>query len=241
MYIQQKRGHTDFGDMVMFISFLRTIVLYLVIVVTVRVMGKRQIGELEPSELVVAILISDLAAVPMQDIGIPLLSGVIPILTLLALELLISEWSLHSVGFRGMLCGKPIFVIRDGVIDQKAMAKTRLTMDELSQCLRQKDILDISQVQFAVLETSGQLTTFLYPQYAPLTAQDAGKKPQTQAFPVTVISDGKVLRDNLRVLGVDDQWLQRQLSGQRLSASEIFLLTATKTGTVHLVKKEEPV
>ena len=105
----------------MFISFIRTVILYLVIVITLRVMGKRQVGELEPAELVVAILISDLAAVPMQDIGIPLLSGVIPIITLLALELLSSEISMRSVRFRAFLCGKPVFIIREGVIDQKAM------------------------------------------------------------------------------------------------------------------------
>ena len=113
---RRKRGRMRPGD-VMFISFLRTIVLYLVIVLTLRVLGKRQVGELEPSELVVAILISDLAAVPMQDIGIPLLSGVIPIITLLAMELLASEWSMHSVRFRAFLCGKPVFIIREGIID----------------------------------------------------------------------------------------------------------------------------
>ena len=236
--ISGEKGGILLPVMIMFISFLRTIALYLVIVVTVRVMGKRQIGELEPSELVVAILISDLAAVPMQDIGIPLLSGVIPILTLLALELLLSEWSLRSVGLRRLLCGRPVFIIREGVIDQRAMTKTRLTMDELSQCLRQKDILDPSQVQYAILETNGSLTTFLYPKYAPLTAQDAGKKAQTQEFPVTVISDGRVLTENLQSQGLDQTWLQRELAAQGLAPKEVFLLTATAGGKTYLVKKE---
>jgi uncharacterized membrane protein YcaP (DUF421 family) len=222
----------------MFISFLRTIVLYLIIVVTLRVLGKRQVGELEPSELVVAILISDLAAVPMQDIGIPLLSGVIPIITLLALELFASELSMRSISFRAFLCGKPVFIVRDGVIDQKAMEKNRLTMDELCFGLRQNGILDVSQVKYAVLETNGQLTTFLYPKYAPLTASDAGKKPQELEYPVTVVSDGRILEENLRAIGFDLSWLRHQLSLQSTTQSDIFLMTATNSGQVHLVKKE---
>ncbi len=222
----------------MYISFLRTVILYLVIVVTLRVMGKRQMGELEPTELVVAILISDLAAVPMQDIGIPLLSGVIPILTLLALELVISEVSLRSIRFRSFLCGKPVLLIVDGNIDQRAMARSRVTMDELSEYLRQKDILDVSQVKFAVLETNGQLSTFLYPQYAPLTAGDAGRTTSLLELPVTVVSDGRVLADNLALLGFDAAWLRSRLAEARTAQRDVFLLTATRSGRTHLVKKE---
>lgn len=221
----------------MFISFVRTIILYLVIVVILRIMGKRQVGELEPSELVVAILISDLAAVPMQDIGIPLLSGVIPILTLLALELLASEASMRSVRFRAFLCGKPAFIIRDGVIDQKAMEQNRLTMDELCFCLRQNNILDAAQVQFAVLETNGQLTTFLYPKYAPLTATDAGKKPQEQEFPVTIVSDGRIMEENLRAIGYDLSWLRTQLSMQNLNQGDVFWMTGVPSGKTNVVRK----
>lgn len=223
----------------MFISFIRTLILYLVIVLTLRVLGKRQVGELEPSELVVAIMISDLAAVPMQDIGIPLLSGVVPIFTLLALELVASELSLRSVRFRAFLCGKPVFIIRDGIIDQKAMAKNRITLDELSFCLRQNGILDVAQVQYAVLETSGSLTTFLYPKYAPLTASDAGKQTTPPEFPVTVISSGRILEKNLCAIGLDLPWLEQQLKLQSVTKSDIFLMTATPSGKVHLVFKEE--
>jgi uncharacterized membrane protein YcaP (DUF421 family) len=223
----------------MFISFLRTIVLYLIIVVTLRVLGKRQVGELEPSELVVAILISDLAAVPMQDIGIPLLSGVIPIITLLALELFASELSMRSIRFRAFLCGKPVFIIRDGVIDQQAMEKNRLTMDELCFGLRQSGILSVEQVKYAVLESNGQQTAFLYPKYAPLTASDAGKKPQELEYPVTIISDGRVLEENLQAIGFDLSWLRLQLNRQSLTQSDIFLMTATGSGQVHLVRKED--
>lgn len=221
----------------MFISFLRTIVLYLLIVVTLRILGKRQVGELEPSELVVAILISDLAAVPMQDVGIPLLSGILPIITLLAMELLASEISMHSLKFRAFLCGKPVFIIRDGVVDQKAMRDNRLTIDELCCSLRQNGILNIQEVQFAVLETSGQLSTFQYPKFAPLTAGDDNKKPKPPEYPVTVISDGSILEENLNMIGRDIPWLMGKLQSER--AEDIFLMTATAAGDIFLVRQEE--
>ena len=223
----------------MFISFIRTVILYFIIVVTLRVTGKRQLGQLEASELVVAILISDLAAVPMQDIGIPLFSGVIPILTLLALELIISELSMYSLRFRAFLCGKPVFIIEDGIINQTAMAENRLTIDELIECLRQNSILDISQVKYAILETDGKLSAFLYPQYEPLSAKDAGKKPQETAFPVTILSNSRILEDNLSVIGKDLPWLRQQLSAQGVTQENVFLMTATKDGSTYLVKKEE--
>lgn len=228
---------TNSGD-IMFISFLRTILLYLIIVVTLRVLGKRQVGELEPSELVVAILISDLAAVPMQDIGIPMLTGVIPIITLLALELLASEISMHSLRFRSFLCGKPVFIIQNGKIDQKAMTDNRLTIDELFCSLRQNGILDISQVQYAILETSGQLSTFLYPKFSPPTARDLSKYPKPPEYPVTIISDGRILEDNLRSLGQDLGWLRNQLTLAGLIPTDIFLMTGTPQGEIFFVKKE---
>lgn len=222
----------------MFISFIRTIILYLIIVVTLRVLGKRQIGELEPSDLVVAIMISDLAAVPMQDIGIPLFSGILPILTLLALELLSSEISMHSLKFRAFLCGKPVFIIRDGKIDQKAMQKNRLTIDELFCSLRQSGVLNINEVQYAVLETNGQLSTFLYPKYSPLVAKDDSKYPKPPKYPVTIVSDGHILEENLRVIGYDLGWLRTQLSLAGITQTDVFLMTGTQGGETFIVKKE---
>ena len=223
----------------MFISFLRTILLYLIIVITLRLMGKRQVGELEPSELVVAILISDLAAVPMQDIGIPLFSGVIPIVTLLALELLSSEISMRSIRFRAFLCGKPAFIIRDGVIDQKAMEKNRLTLDELFFCLRQQGILDISTIQYAVLETDGTMTTFPYAKHAPLTPYIAGKSAKEAAYPVIVIDDGRIMDENLIATGHDTDWLNLKLSSENAAPEEVFLMTATREGDIVLIRKEQ--
>ena len=222
----------------MYISFVRTLILYVVIVVTVRLMGKRQVGELEPAELVAAILISDLAAVPMQDIGIPLLSGVVPILTLLGLELLTAGLSLRSIRFRGLLCGRPAFLIVDGKIDQSAMRKNRLSLDELQECLRQDGIPDVGMVKFAVLETSGKLSTFLYPMYSPLTAAQAGHGEDGLELPAPVLSDGRLLSENLRALGLGRAWLTDLLRREGLRQEDVFLLTATPRGAVRLIRKE---
>lgn len=225
----------------MFISFLRTIILYLVIVFTLRLMGKRQVGELEPAELVVAILISDLAAVPMQDIGIPLFSGVIPIITLLALELLSSELSMRSVRFRGFLCGKPAFIIRDGIIDQKAMRENRLTLDELFFCLRQQGILDLSTIQYAILETNGTMTTFPYAKHTPITPFIAGKAAKDAEYPIIVIDDGRLLEQNLAATGHNEAWLNLKLSSENIAPEEVFLMTANRDGSYYLVKKENSI
>ena len=222
----------------MLISFIRTIILYLVIVITLRVMGKRQVGELEPAELVVAILISDLAAVPMQDIGIPLLSGVIPILTLLALELLSSEISMRSVRFRSFLCGKPVFIIREGIIDQKAMEQNRLTIDELFFCLRQQGILELDTVQYAILETNGQMTAFSYPQHAPITPAQRKITVKDKVYPLIVINDGHILEENLNLRQLDKQWLIQELELKNLRPEDVFLMTISDDKKYHLVQKE---
>ena len=158
----------------MLVSYIRTVILYLVLILGVRLLGKRQIGQLEPSEFVVAMLIADLASIPMQDPGLPLHSGLVPILTVLGLELARSGLVMRSVAFRRILCGKPVVLIENGRILQSNMRATRVTLDELTGHLREKGILDLKTVQFAILETDGQLSVFPYPKDAPATAKDAG-------------------------------------------------------------------
>ena len=147
----------------MFISFLRTLILYPLLLLVVRLMGKRQLGQMEPAEFVVAMLLADLAAVPMQDIGIPLLSGLLPILTVLALELLLAIASLRSIRLRQLLCGRPVILVEDGQIQQLNLKRTRVTLDELTEHLRQKDVTDITTVKYAILETDGNLSVLLHP------------------------------------------------------------------------------
>ena len=155
----------------MFTTFSRTLILYLIIITGIRLMGKRQVGELEPSELVLSLLIADLASVPMQDQGIPLLSGVIPILTLLSLTMIFSVATMKSITLRAILCGRPSVVIRAGKFDQAEMRRTRLTVDELLEELRIQGYTDLSLIKYAILETNGQLSVLPYANQRPVTAQ----------------------------------------------------------------------
>ena len=164
----------------MILSYLRTLLLYLVLILAVRLMGKRQIGEMEPAEFVVTMLVANLAAIPMQDGAIPLYSGLVPMLTVLGLELVLSGISLRSVPIRRLLCGKPVILIDNGKILQENLRKTRITLDELTGHLREKDVLDIRTVQFAILETNGNLSVFPYPKAKPASAKDAGVEARKQ-------------------------------------------------------------
>ena len=182
----------------MITAFFRTVLLYILIVVGMRLMGKRQIGELEPSELVLTMMISDLASVPMQDFGIPLLAGFIPILTLLALSLFLSQLSLHNLRFRKLMCGSPTILIRNGEIQQSAMRKNRLTLDELLEELREQGYSDLQDIKYAILENSGQLSVFPWTAQQPPTVEQLGLKIQDDVtLPVVLINDGRVLQKNL--------------------------------------------
>lgn len=224
----------------MITAFVRTLILYCLIMLGLRLTGKRQIGELEPGELVLTMMISDLATVPMQDFGIPLLSGVIPILTLLALSMLVSQLSLSSLRFREVVCGKPAILIRGGEIQQDVMRKNRFTLDELMEELRVQGYADIQDVKYAVLENSGQMSVFPWTQRQPPTAEQLGLKTEDKAaLPVILINDGRVLRKNLTACGKDDTWLQKAIRKEKFSSpKEIFLLTLDEQGQVFCVKKE---
>lgn len=240
MPLEEKTKRTNFtGSDNLFISLIRTIILYFVIIVSLRVMGKRQIGELEPTELVVTILISDLAAVPMQDIGIPLFSGIIPIVSLLALELLFSTWTMKSIKARKILCGKPTIIVENGQLKQREMAKTRFTIDELTECLRQECVTDISTVKYAILETSGKMSILLNPANQPATAEMLNQDPPDTGLPIIVINDGRIMSQNMQLCNLDDKWLESQLkSNGARSAKEVFILSVDSADNVYFAKKE---
>ena len=170
-------------------AVIRTIILYLLIIVGIRLMGKRQIGELEPSELVLSLIIADLAAVPMQDFGTPLIMGVIPILTLLCLSAILSVLTVKSIRFRALLCSRPSIVIQDGKIIVGEMRRNRFTIDELMEELRMAGITDLSQVKYAVLETTGRISVLPYAEARPVTNQAMGLKVQEKGLPTVVVSD----------------------------------------------------
>ena len=222
----------------MITALCRTVILYFLIMIGLRLMGKRQIGELEPSELVLTMMISDLATVPMQDFGIPLLAGVIPILTLLSLSLLLSQLSLLSLRFRELMCGTPTVLIRNGQIQQEAMRKNRYTLDELLEQLRGQGCASVEEVQYAVLENSGQLSVLPWAREKPPAARDLGLTPQEGTLPTVLINDGRVLRKNLRRCGYDASWLEKILRQEGRSAGEVFLLTVDEAGKIFCVPKE---
>jgi len=221
------------------ITIIRTLILYFAIVVSMRIMGKRQLGELEPAEFVVAVLISDLAAHPLQDIGTPLLYGLIPVIVLIVCEILISGAMIKNHRFRTLICGKPSLIIENGRISELELKKNRITLDELSEQLRKKDILDISTVKYAVLETDGTLSTILFPAQAPLTPQQMNIQADDMGYPVIVINDGRVLEQNLERIGFNLAWLDKQLGSRKVkNADEVFLMTADTSGRVYLAVRE---
>ena len=187
----------------MLTSYLRTILLYLVLLGAIRFMGKRQIGQMEASEFVVAMLVADLAAIPMQDVAIPLYAGLVPILTVLGAELVLAGICLRSIRFRRLLCGKPVILIENGRILQKNLRRTRVTIDELMGHLREKDVLDVRTVQYAILETNGNLSVFPYPAEVAPSAKDLQIHPKERYLPITIVSDGALLEENLTISGRD--------------------------------------
>ena len=223
----------------MILSYIRTVVLYLVLIAVVRLMGKRQIGQMEPSEFVVAMLIANLAAIPMQDGGIPLLSGLVPILTVLGVELVLSGLSLRSILLRRLLCGKPVILIENGKILQNNLRRASITLDELTGHLRLKDVLDLRAVQYAILETDGNLSVFPYPQEKPANAADAGIQTKSQLLPVTIIEDGHLFGENLPLVKKDKAWVDRVLQEHHATLAQTWLLTADKSGKILFQKKEE--
>lgn len=220
-------------------ALCRTVILYFLIMIGLRLMGKRQIGELEPSELVLTMMISDLATVPMQDFGIPLLAGIIPILTLLSLSMLLSQLSLQSLRLRELMCGTPAVLIRDGKLQQAAMRQNRYTLDELLEQLRGQGCLSIEEVRYAVLENSGQLSVLPWAAQKPPTAKALGLSPAEDSLPTVLINDGRVVRKNLRRCGRDEAWLQGVLKREGHAAKEVFLLTVDDQGAVLCVPKED--
>ena len=216
----------------MILSYFRTLFLYLVLIFAVRLMGKRQIGEMEPAEFVVTMLVANLAAIPMQDGAIPLYSGLVPILTVLGMELVLSGLILRSVRLRQLLCGKPVILIDNGKILQENLKSARINLDELTGQLRAKDVLDIRTVQFAILETSGDLSVFPYPKEKPASAKDAGVQATGQHLPVTVVEDGYLSRENLERAKKDEKWLEKVLSQHNCGIQDTFLLTVDESGQV---------
>ena len=224
----------------MLISYLRTAFLYLVLILSVRMMGKRQIGQMEASEFVVTMLVANLASIPMQDVAIPLYSGLLPILVVLGMELSLSGLILRSVWVRKFFCGKPVILIDNGKILLENLRRTRVTLDELMGHLRSKDVLDVQTVQFAILETDGSLSVFPYSEERPATAKEAGIRTEKQYLPITIIEDGYVSEENLQKAGKGQDWLEKTLCQYQATRQGTLLLTVDQGEHVVFLRRELP-
>lgn len=223
----------------MAIIIIRTLILYLALLVTMRLLGKRQLGEMELPEFVFAALVADLAANPLQDLGIPMLNGLVPIAVIFCCELIVSGAAARSIRLRALLFGKPCLIIVKGKIDQGALRHSCFTTDELMQELRSRSCMDISHVEYAILETDGSLNVFPYAEYMPATAGQLKLPTEGDSYPVVLISDGRVLGDNLRIMGRDESWLNKELQKRNVkSAESVFLMTLNKAGKIYFAAKD---
>lgn len=226
------------GDL-LFVVLIRTMILYLLIIAGLRLLGKRQLGELEPTELTLTLIIADLASVPMQDNGIPLLTGLIPIIVLLSLASILSVLSTKSIRFRTLLCGRPSIVISDGKVMEDELRRNRLTVDELLEELRIQGHTDLNTIEFAILESNGQLSVILRASQQPVTAEQMEIPTQETGLPVIIISDGHLLDKVLIAQGRSEKWLYRRLASHGLtSPKQVFLLTVDGAGNTYCVPKE---
>lgn len=222
----------------MLVVFVRSLILFLIVVIVMRIMGKRQIGQLQPFELAVAIMISELAAVPIQNTSIPLINGIIPIITLLIAQLLLSLISLKSIKGREIICGKPNILIANGKINQDNLKKEMYTLNDLLEQLRIKGTCNISDVEFAILETNGQLSIIQKSQKRPLTNEDIQLPTNYEGVPVDLVIDGKILYNNLNKINLDENWLRSELMKFNISdIKELFFVSIDTSGKLYYQRK----
>lgn len=213
----------------------RTILFYCALILVIRLMGKRQVGQMEPSEFVVTMLLANLASIPMEDLERPVWHGLAAMGLVLAAERVVSWVCLKNIRLRKILCGKPVILIDNGHLLYENLRKTRVNLDELTGHLRELGILEIEHIQFAILETNGAITAFPYPQFKPAEAKDAGITAPDQELPYTIISDGQLLSGNLRLSGKDETWLTHYLISKGVTQADVVLLTLTKSGKTALI------
>ncbi len=221
----------------MILIFVRTIFLYLLVLLVMRFMGKREIGQMQPFELVIAIMIADLAATPMAEVGIPILYGAIPILVLLFMHIIISILNIKSIRVREIICGKPRILINKGVIDEKALIKENFTINELQERLRVNNVYNIADVEYAILETSGQISVILKSQKRTTTPEDLGIQTQPAKISYDLVIDGKIMNDNLQKLNKTYGWLKNELTKYKLTPEESLIVVLNEDGTLYCQKK----
>ncbi len=223
----------------MAIIIIRTLILYIIVTIGIRLMGKRQIGDMQPNELVVTLLISEIAAIPLQDTTQPVVNGIVAVFMLVIIEIIMSVLTMKFLPLRQLLSGKAIIIISDGKIDQQAMKQVRLTVMDLIELLRSQDVFDISTVAYAVLEVNGNLSVLLKNAEQPVTAKQIDIKTDTDALPMPVITDGRIITDSLHAVKSDETELKKILKQKKTNIKDIFLMTLDRCGNYTITKKEK--
>ena len=222
----------------MLTTIIRVIILYLFVTISLRIMGKRNIGELQPTELVITLLLSEFASIPIEDNSVPLINSLIPVMILISLEIINSVISMKSTKFRNISDGNALLIIKDGKLDQKQLKKLRFTVDDVLSALRQKDVFDINEVAYAIIETNGTLSVLLKPQFQNATKQDVKVKTKNDGYTCPVIIDGAIIKKNLEVLEIKKEDIEKILEKKKVHKKEIFLMNLDKNKNAEIILKE---
>ena len=222
----------------MLIIFFRSIFLYVLVLIAMRLMGKREIGQLQPFEFAIAIMIADLATIPMANTGIPITNGIVPILGLLAMHLVISILNIKSINARKIICGKPRILIFRGEIDEEALKKERFTLNDLQEKLRDKDVANLGDIEYAILETNGQISIIEKPNKRRTIPEDFGIMPEYEGLPYDLVIDGKIMKKNLEKLGKDYNWLLEETEKFGYKPEEALIVTIDGRGQIFSQKKK---
>lgn len=223
----------------MLIAIVRTLILYIFIIAALRLMGKRQISDMQPSELVVTLVVSDIASLPMQNTSQPLLSGMIPVMVLVGLEILTSVLMMKSRTVRKLVCGNPVVVIEDGRLLQKQMKRLRMTNSDLMEQLRQQNVFSLNDVQYCIVETNGALSILEKPEKRVPNAEEAGVTIEDNKPEAVVVSDGKLLKEGLSLCQKDERKVINILSENHIPINSVFLMTMDGNGAYRIIRKEE--
>lgn len=222
----------------MIVTLIRTAILYVFVIVSLRIMGKRQIGDMQPNELVTTILVSEIATVPIQDIDQPVLNGAVAILLLVLMEVVMSVVALKSGFVRCAVNGRPVVIIRHGKVDQAALKKLRMTVDDLTESLRQQQVFDVKDVDFAIVETNGSVSVMLKAEKQPFTVGDSNAQLDKSGFPVPVVCDGKIQPHFMESMNVTEHQVNEALNSRGMDIKEVFLMTVDAQGSATVIKKE---
>lgn len=221
----------------MLINFIRAILIYIFVLIVMRLMGKREIGQLQPFELVISIMIADLASIPMTDTGIPISNGIVAISGLLVMHLIISIINIKSIKAREIICGKPRILIYRGKIDEKALQKERFTINELQERLRGNNVVNLGDVEYAILETNGEVTVIQKPEKRNVIPEDFNIIPEYEGIPYDLVIDGKIMNKNLKAIGKDEKWLRKQLEQFKIKPEEALIVTIDGKSQIFCQKK----